>query len=65
MRWGGVSEWTAASAAWRALLEHLVFADDAGQAAHLPDRARGIMGSISPEVRRELHRMIATALQSK
>jgi len=50
---------------------HLVFADDtddaddAGQAAHLPDHARGIMGPISPEMRRDLHRLIAAVLQSK
>jgi len=52
-------------AAWRALIEHLVFAEDAGQAAHLPEQARGVMGQISPEMRRELHRVIAAALQSK
>jgi len=52
-------------AAWRALLDHLVFADDAGQATHLPEHARGIMGPISPEMRRDLHRVIAAVLQSK
>lgn len=51
-------------AAWRALIEHLVFAEDAGQAAHLPDHARGVLGPISPEMRRDLHRVIAAALQS-
>jgi len=63
--YAGLRRQPARRAAWRALLDHLVFADDAGQATHLPDHARGIMGAISPEMRRDLHRMIATVLQSK
>ena len=50
-------------AAWRAMIEHLVFAGDAGQADHLPPHARGVLGAISPDMRRELHRVIAAALQ--
>jgi len=41
------------------------FADDAGQAAHLPERARGMLCAVSPEMRRDLHRVIAAVLQSK
>jgi hypothetical protein len=64
MRWAGVGD---GRQHWQygALLDHLVFADDAGQATHLPEHARGIMGAISPEMRRDLHRVIATVLQSK
>ncbi len=51
-------------AAWRALIDHLVFADDAGQAMHLPEQVRGVMGAVSPEMRRELHRAIAAALHT-
>lgn len=50
-------------AAWRALIEHFALADVQEQAPYLPDNARGILGPISPEMRRELHRTIAAALQ--
>lgn len=51
-------------AAWHALIDHLVFADDAGQAAYLPEQTRGVMGEVSPEMRRDLHRAIAAALHA-
>ncbi len=39
----------AQKAAWRSWFDHLVFGDDAGEAAdHLPEAARGVLGARSP-----------------
>ena len=50
--------------AWRAWFDHLVFGDDADQAAaHLPDHAKGVMGPASSErtdkIRHYLLRMLS------
>ncbi len=51
--------------AWRAWFDHLVFAEDADEAAaHLPDRARGIMGLPGDERTDRMRRYLLTMLGS-
>jgi hypothetical protein len=52
-------------AAWRSLIGHLVFAENGDPGEHLPEYARGVLGEISPDMRRELHAAIAAALRPR
>ena len=49
-------------AAWRVLFDHYVFGDDGDPAAHLPEQAKGILGTRTPELVRRIRAMLAQAL---
>lgn len=52
--------------AWRAWFEHLVFGDDADQAAaHLPDHARGVMGPGSHERTEKIRHYLLMTLSGR
>ena len=44
-------------AAWKGLLDYYVF-DEADPAAHIPARARGILGALTPELAEALRQRI-------
>jgi len=50
-------------AAWRVLFDHYVFRDDGPPAAHLPERARGILGRRTPELVARVKKMLIGALR--
>ena len=49
-------------AAWRVLFDHYVFHDDGHPAAHLPERARGILGRRTPDLVARVKALLAEAL---
>jgi hypothetical protein len=49
-------------AAWRTLFDHYVFRDHGEPAAHLPQRARGILGRRTPELVAKVKKMLIDAL---
>lgn len=52
--------------AWRAWFDHLVFGDDADQAAaHLPDHAKGVMGPASRERTEKIRRYLLMTLRGQ
>ena len=49
-------------AMWRAMFEHYVFSGGADAAAHLPARARGVLGPLSPDSAGRLHSFLLRSL---
>jgi hypothetical protein len=52
-------------AIWKGMFDHLVFHADGDPVAHLPREARGALGPIPPEQRRELIRFLAEAFNAR
>lgn len=50
-------------AAWRVLFDHYVFRDDGPPAAHLPERARGILGRRTPELVARVKKLLIDVLR--
>lgn len=50
--------------AWRTLFDHYVFQSGGEPAAHIPEAARGILGSSTPELRRTIKQFLVRALTS-
>ena len=47
---------------WRVLFDHYVFEDDGDPAAHLPEKARGILGKRTPELVARVKKLLMDAL---
>ena len=50
--------------AWRALFDHYVFRDDGQPVAHLPERARGILGRRTPDLVARVKKLLIEVLGS-
>jgi hypothetical protein len=48
--------------AWRAVFDHYVFGADAGDAAHIPEGKRGVLGEVSPELARQVRAFLRAKL---
>ena len=48
--------------AWRAILDHYVFADGDGAAAHIPERSRGVLGTLDADRARALRALLLKQL---
>ena len=46
--------------AWRVLFDHYVF--DAGDHDHIPPAARGLLGELTPELRRRIKEFVRLSL---
>jgi hypothetical protein len=49
--------------AWRAIFDHYVFHAGDDLAAHIPERQRGVLGTISPELARQVRAFLVSQLQ--
>jgi hypothetical protein len=49
-------------AAWRVMFDHYVFGDNGDPVAHLPERARGILGRRTPELVARVKKLLIDAL---
>ncbi|MGE5562236.1 MAG: cupin-like domain-containing protein [Bacillota bacterium] len=49
-------------AAWRVLFDHYIFGDNGDPAAHLPEKARGILGRRTPELVARVKKLLIDAL---
>jgi Cupin-like domain len=50
---------------WRTLFDHYVFQANGDPAEHLPERARGILGRSTPELRRFIRQFLARKLMGR
>ena len=51
--------------AWKQLFDHYVFEADGPPAEHIPEKARGILGRTTPELRRIIRQYLIRALQGR
>ena len=49
-------------AAWRTHFDHYVFGDNGDPVAHLPEKARGILGRRTPELIEQVKKLLIKAL---
>jgi hypothetical protein len=50
---------------WRTLFDHYVFQANGDPAEHLPERARGILGRSTPELRQFIRQFLARKLMGR
>jgi hypothetical protein len=48
---------------WRTLFDYYIFGDDARRVEHIPERVRGVLGEISPELAKQLKAFLVSQLQ--
>jgi hypothetical protein len=50
-------------AVWRTVFDYYIFGVDAGRFAHIPERVRGVLGEISPELEKQVKAFLVNQLR--